>query len=141
MNRSPQSDAVAGWRRIRHACSTCRSSSSTVEQSIANRTEEALQPKHVWSIRVRVLAEIGHSRKRNRPLSKALKRAHTAAMGIRIKIRPRAPLPNRWKWEIFDDDQAKLITASHLSYKSRRDAYKAGEAALATRVGVEKPSS
>jgi hypothetical protein len=55
-------------------------------------------------------------------------------MGMRIKIRPRAPPPKRWKWEIFDDDQSKLITASHLSYEDRQDAYDAGQEALAAMV-------
>jgi hypothetical protein len=61
-------------------------------------------------------------------------------MGMRIKIRTRAPLPNRWKWEIFDDDQSKLITASHLSYESRENAYDAGKAVLAVMMTKEKPA-
>jgi hypothetical protein len=59
-------------------------------------------------------------------------------MGVRIKIRPRAPLPNRWKWEIYDDDLAKLVTASHLSYEFRKDAYSAGQLTLAAMVTAEE---
>jgi hypothetical protein len=57
-------------------------------------------------------------------------------MGMRIKIRLRAPLPNRWKWEIFDEDLSKLIRASHLSYEFQRDAYQAGQAVLAAMVSI-----
>jgi hypothetical protein len=60
-------------------------------------------------------------------------------MGIRIKIRPRAPHPNRWKWEIFDDDQSKLITASHQSYASRAEAYADGQEVLAGMANNEHP--
>ncbi len=52
-------------------------------------------------------------------------------MGMRIKIRPRAPLPTPWKWEIYDDDAGKLVTASHLAYADRGEAYNAGQAVLA----------
>jgi hypothetical protein len=52
-------------------------------------------------------------------------------MGMRIKIRPRATWPAPWKWEIFDDDKSKLVTASHQAYESRADAYNAGAAVLA----------
>jgi hypothetical protein len=55
-------------------------------------------------------------------------------MGIRIKIRRRAPLPTPWKWEIFDDASSKLVTGSRLSYASQRDACVAGELVLAAMV-------
>ena len=77
------------------------------------------------------MIKTGHS---NRPVG------YTGAMGIRIKIRLRAPPPNQWKWEIFDDDQSKLITASHLAYESRQDAYNAGQDVLAAMMGKEKPA-
>ena len=58
-------------------------------------------------------------------------------MGMRIKIRPRAPLPTPWKWEIYDDDAGKLVTASHLAYADRSEAYRAGADVLATMVSQQ----
>jgi hypothetical protein len=56
-------------------------------------------------------------------------------MGMRIKIRHHGPLSAPWTWEIFDDHEFKLVTASHLSYALRQDAYTAGEVVLAAMVG------
>jgi hypothetical protein len=60
-------------------------------------------------------------------------------MGMRIKVGPRAPLPNRWKWEIMTEE-GKSVTASQLSYGERGEAYDVGQAALAEMVGKEKPA-
>jgi hypothetical protein len=68
-------------------------------------------------------------------------RRKIAAMGMRIKIRPRAPPPNRWKWEIYDDDAGKLVTASRLAYADRGDAYSAGASVLTAMLGKEEPAS
>jgi hypothetical protein len=52
-------------------------------------------------------------------------------MGMRIKIRHRNMPPEPWRWEIFDDDQNKLITSSARAYSSRGEAYDEGQEALA----------
>jgi hypothetical protein len=49
-------------------------------------------------------------------------------MVMRIRIRQRSPFPKPWKWEIVVD--GRLITASHQSCATRREAYSAGSAAL-----------
>jgi hypothetical protein len=100
----------------------------------------AVQDRTLQSPGLYLFAHSGPRFKEQRHWSNERCPTYDPAMGIRIKIRPRAPLPNPWKWEIFDDDQSKLITASHLSYGSREEAYSAGEQVLAEMMSKGKPA-
>jgi hypothetical protein len=53
-----------------------------------------------------------------------------------IKIRYRDLSPTPWRWEIFDDEQHKLVTSSR-PFASQREAYADGQARLAEMVDVK----
>jgi hypothetical protein len=100
----------------------------------------AVQDRTLQSPGLNLCGQSARGFKEQRHCSNERCSTYDPVMGIRIKIRPRAPPPTPWKWEIFDDDQSKLITASHLSYRSRGEAYSAGEQVLAEMVSKGKPA-